>query len=181
MRTGAEYRAALRDGRKVWVLGAGAVDDVTTHPATGAMVDEYVAWYDRHDDPEWRDVLLAPAAADGIQTPYALLAPRNSADLVAMGRSFSRTIFLSAGNITHTPAYGHLISLGILTAVQECNVSPEQVKSAEAYREAIAATGRFLTFCGGSGPIGHRMRENPQDRAALKLVRETDAGVGFAH
>jgi len=37
MRTGAEYREALRDGRKVWVIGAGAVDDVTRHPATSAM------------------------------------------------------------------------------------------------------------------------------------------------
>lgn len=32
MRTGAEYRAALRDGRKVWVVGEGLVEDVTTHP-----------------------------------------------------------------------------------------------------------------------------------------------------
>ena len=46
MRTGAEYRAALRDGRRVWVLGEGLIEDVTSHPATRAMVDEYVAWYD---------------------------------------------------------------------------------------------------------------------------------------
>ena len=35
-----------------------------------------------------------------------------------MGRSFAKTTFLSAGNITHTPAYGNLIALGVLTAVQ---------------------------------------------------------------
>ena len=57
MRTGAEYRESLRDGRKVWVMGEGAVDDVTTHPATRAMVDEYAAWYDRHLDPAWQDVV----------------------------------------------------------------------------------------------------------------------------
>ena len=56
-RTGADYRAALRDGRKVWVLGEGRVEDVTTHPATSAMVEEYVAWYDRHLDPQWQHVL----------------------------------------------------------------------------------------------------------------------------
>ena len=38
MRTGAEYRAALRDGRRVWVLGEGLVKDVTTHPATRARL-----------------------------------------------------------------------------------------------------------------------------------------------
>ena len=40
MRTGAEYRDALRDGRKVWVMGAGPVEDVTTHPATRAIVEQ---------------------------------------------------------------------------------------------------------------------------------------------
>ena len=34
MRTGADYREALRDGRRVWVMGEGWVEDVTTHPAT---------------------------------------------------------------------------------------------------------------------------------------------------
>ena len=46
MRTGAEYRESLRDGRRVWVVGEGAIDDVTAHPATRAMVDEYVALYE---------------------------------------------------------------------------------------------------------------------------------------
>ena len=54
MRTGADYRESLRDGRRVWVLGEGVVEDVTTHPATRAMVEEYVAWYDRHFDPSGR-------------------------------------------------------------------------------------------------------------------------------
>ncbi len=40
MRTGAEYREALRDGRVVYVMGEGRVDDVTTHPATRAVVEE---------------------------------------------------------------------------------------------------------------------------------------------
>ena len=60
MRTGAEYLESLRDGRKVWVMGEGRVDDVTTHPATSAMVREYVAWYDRHFDAVWQDVLMTP-------------------------------------------------------------------------------------------------------------------------
>ena len=45
------------------------------------------------------------------------------------------------------------------------------------YRAMIAETGRFLTFCGGAPTIGARMRENPADRLALKIVRETDAGI----
>jgi 4-hydroxyphenylacetate 3-monooxygenase len=178
MQTGAEYREVLRtDGRKVWVMGEGRVEDVTTHPATRGMVEEYVAWYDRHLDPEWQDILFAPATPKRERAAWAYVLPKNSDDLISIGRSFAKTIFLSAGNITHTPAYGHLISMGILTAVQEHNVSAEQIANATAYRELIAKTGRFLTFCGGAAPIGFRLRDNPADRAALKLVRETDAGV----
>src|SRR5215467_15344023 len=177
MRTGAEYREALRDGRRVWVMGEGFVDDVTTHPATRAMVEEYVAWYDRHFDPEWADVLLAPAGAHGKRRPWAYVVPHSSEDLRGMGRSFSKTTFLSAGNITHTPAYGNLIALGVVTAVQDCNASPQQIANAVAYRDHIAATGRFLTFCGGAATIGYRLREDPAERNALRLVRETDAGL----
>jgi len=177
MRTGAEYREALRDGRKVWVLGEGRVEDVTTHPATQAMVEEYVAWYDRHFDPAWQEILFAPTASGREAAAWAYVVPKTSEDLIGMGRSFAKTLFISAGNLTHTPAYGHLISMGVLTAVQQRNVSAQQIADASAYRELIAGTGRFLTFCGGAAPVGFRLREDPRERAALRVVRESDAGV----
>jgi aromatic ring hydroxylase len=177
MRAGAEYRASLRDGRRVWVMGEGMVDDVTTHPATRAMVEEYVAWYDLHSDDAWREIALAPPDRQGTRTPWAYVAPRTADELGAMGRFFSASTFLSAGNITHTPAYGHLIALGLFCAVAERDISPEQIAHAARYREMIAATGRFLTFCGGGPTIGYRLRENPAERAALRIVRETDAGL----
>jgi aromatic ring hydroxylase len=177
MRTGAEYREALRDGRRVWVMGEGLIDDVTVHPATRAMVDEYVAWHDRHSHPEWQDVLLAPPDTEGRRAPWAFIAPKSSDELRGMGRCYSATAFLSAGNITHTPAYGNLIALGILDAVQQRNVSPEQIAHAGGYRDMIARTGRFLTFSAGAATVGYRFREDPTERAALRMVRETDTGI----
>ncbi len=171
LRTGADYRKSLRDGRKVWVVGDGEVADVATHPATRGMVEEYVAWYDRHFDPVWRDVVLRE------NLPWGYVLPKNADDLAGMGRCFSATTFLSAGNMTHTPAYGHLIALGILGAVQHFNLYPEQIANAETYRQHIARTGRFLTFSSGAAPIGFRMRPDPTERVALRIVRETDSGV----
>ena len=173
MRTGAEYREALRDGRRVWVMGEGWIEDVTTHPATRAMVEEYAAWYDRHLDPAWQELLLSPADAGAERVPWGYVLPKSSQDLIGMGRSFAKTIFLSAGNITHTPAYGNLIALGVLTAVQARDPGKSKIAEAMAYREGIARTGRFLTFCGGAATIGYRLRENPSERNALRLVRET--------
>src|SRR5947208_8440862 len=158
MRTGADYRETLRsDGRQVWVLGQGRVEDVTTHPATRATVEEYVAWYDRHRDPEWQDALLTPAER-GEREPWAFHVPHTSEDLVGMGRSFARTMFLSAGNITHDPAYGNLIALGILTTLQAQDVSQQQIDNALTYRDMIARTGRFITYCGGAPIIGQRLK-----------------------
>ena len=177
MRTGKEYREALRDGRRVWVIGDGMVDDVTVHPATRAMVDEYAAWYDRHLDPAWQDVVLAPPDPRGARVPWAFTVPTTTDHLRAMGRCYAATTFPTAGNITHTPAYGHLIALGVHDAVLQRNAAPAQGPNAVAYRETIARTGRFLTFCAGAATIGARLRENPAERVALRLVRETDAGL----
>jgi 4-hydroxyphenylacetate 3-monooxygenase len=176
MRTGADYRNSLRDGRRVFILGEGQVDDVTTHPSTRAMVEHYVAWYDRHADPAWKDTLFGPGGA------VDYLVPRTSDDLVRMGRCFSATTFLGAGNITHTPAYGHLIALGVLHAVGlhatgTKGATPEQVANAEAYRAEIARTGRFLTFAAGAAPIGFRLRDDPAERVAIKIVGRSDQGV----
>jgi 4-hydroxyphenylacetate 3-monooxygenase len=136
------------------------------------MVEDYAAWYDRHNDPEWAGTLLAPDGA-----PWAYTVPRAPADLIGMGRSFARTLFLNAGNVTHTPAYGHLIAMGVRLAAEERNAGPESAARAEAYRARLANTGRFLTFCAGGAPIGHRLQADPAERVALKLVRETDIGI----
>jgi 4-hydroxyphenylacetate 3-monooxygenase len=177
MRTGADYRDSLRDGRRIWILGEGRVEDVATHPATRAMVEEYVCWYDRHLDPGWQDTVLLPPDPDGCRLPVGYLVPRSADDLARMGRCFSATTFLNAGNITHTPAYGHLIALGVLHAVGLCNASSQQGVNAEAYRALIARTGRFLTFASGAATIGYRLREDPAERAGLKIVKETDKGL----
>src|SRR6185503_19465300 len=53
----------------------------------------------------------------------------------------------------------------------------EHAANAERYRQTIAESGRFLTFAAGAATIGYRLREDPRERAALRLVRETAAGV----
>ncbi len=177
MREGADYRRALADGRRVWVIGEGLVEDVATHPATRAMVDEYVAWYDLHLDDGWREIAFGPPGAAGGRAAWAYAVPRSAEDLGGMGRFFAATTFLSAGNITHTPCYGHMIALGLQASVEERGVSAAEAANAARYRQTIAATGRFLTFCGGGPTIGYRMRADPGERAALKIVRETDSGI----
>ena len=177
MRTGADYRESLRDGRDVWVLGEGAVEDVTTHPSTSAMVDEYVAWYDRHFDPRWQDILLTPPDGGGHRHPLALTSPKTSDDLRRLGKAISAVHFITGGNVTHTAGYGALIALGMVNALKRVNHSVEEVQAAEEYQRSLLESGRFLTFAGGGPLIGTRLREDESQRAALRLVDETADGI----
>ncbi len=177
MRTGAEYRESLRDGRKVYIFGEGPVDDVTTHPATKPMVDEYVRWYDRYFDPDWQDILLSPPDASGERHPFAFKIPESAEDLRNLGRAITKVHFTTGGNMTHTPGYGSLIALGLLDAQKRMKADESVIANAAKYRDEIARTGRFLTFSSGAAPFGFRYRENEADRAALRLVRERDDGV----
>ena len=177
MRTGADYKESLRDGRDVWVLGEGAVPDVTTHPATAAMVDEYAAWYDRHFDPQWQDTLLTPPDENGQRHPLALTPPRTPEDLKRMGKQISAVHFLTGGNMTHTPGYGELIALGLQNVLKRLDNSSEDIKAAEEYLEHISKSGRFLTYAGGGPLIGTRLRPDESDRTALKPVSETADGI----
>ena len=177
MRTGADYSKSLRDGRDVWVVGEGAVADVTTHPATSAMVAEYVAWYDRHFDPEWQDVLLTPPDDSGRRRPLAITPPKTSEDLRRLGKQISAVHFITGGNMTHTPGYGALIALGLLNTLTRLNHSAEDIQAARGYLDSLCESGRFLTFAGGGPLIGTRLRQDETDRAALKLVSESAEGI----
>lgn len=177
MRTGAEYRESLRDGRNVWVMGEGPIDDVTSHPATAGMVDEYVAWYDRHFDSDWQHILMTEPDASGARRPVAFEIPTTSADLQRLGKAIASVHFLTAGNMTHTPGYGALIALGIVNVLHRLQRTPAEIEAAEAYRDEIADSGRFLTFASGGPLIGQRLRTDPEERVALRLLHESDDGI----
>ena len=177
MLTGAEYKRSLRDGRKVWILGEGDVPDLTAHPATKGLVDEYGLWYDRHSDPNWADDLLADPDEDGVRRPLGLRIPRSPEDLARLGHSIYAQAFVSAGNVTHTPAYGALIALGILDAAEIIgDAGGGRPASAKAYRDSLERDGFFLTLTGGASVLGDRFRE-PSEHSSLRIVKETDAGL----
>ena len=84
MRTGAEYLQALHDGPRIWVIGEGLVEDATWHPATPAVVDECVAWYDCHFDPEWQNIALTPPGG-GDRSPWGSARIHLKLSLISIG------------------------------------------------------------------------------------------------
>ena len=166
----------------MWVMGEGAVADVTTHRATSAMVNEYVRWYDRHFEAEWQDILLTSSKVNGAdgsgeRRPLAFTPPRTSEDLVRLGKALSAVLALSGGNMTHTPGYGVLILVGLVNVLTDLNHSEEEIEAAERYLESVIESGKFVTLAGAGSVIGTRMREDASQRVAIRLVRESDEGI----
>src|SRR5262249_44641137 len=69
IRTGAEYRESLRDGRTVYVNGE-RVKDVTAYPAFQGVVDTLAMLYDVQHDAATQALLTYPSPVDG--KPVAL-------------------------------------------------------------------------------------------------------------
>src|SRR5258708_14673719 len=56
IRTGAQYRDSIRDGRQVYI-GGERVKDVTTHPMFKPLVDIRARFYDMQHEPATRDIM----------------------------------------------------------------------------------------------------------------------------
>ena len=56
IRTGAEYRESLKDGRTIYVNG-GRVKDVTTYPPFQGVIDSLAMLYDLQHDPAHQKLL----------------------------------------------------------------------------------------------------------------------------
>src|SRR4051812_19784112 len=68
IRTGAEYRDSIRDGRRVWIDGERA-DDVPSHPAFKAIVDIRARIYDLAHEDATRDQMSYMDAETGERCP----------------------------------------------------------------------------------------------------------------
>jgi aromatic ring hydroxylase len=173
MRSGAEYRESRRDGRQVWVLGE-RIADITTHPATAAVVDAYAEWYDWHRDAAWDGTLLTGPDQEGRHWPRAFAVPRSPAELRDLGESIRALSIPSAGNLTHTPGYGAAVLMGVVDTV--CSFGPpDRAAAAKAFyaqveRDGLHAVGLFAS------PSTDRLRA-PDEQLLPHVVKETDGGV----
>ena len=81
LRTAAEYRESLRDGRVLWYRGA-RVDDVTTDPELAVAVEHSSLDFEVGHTPEYRDlaVTVDPETGEEYSTYYRI--PRSTDDLL---------------------------------------------------------------------------------------------------
>jgi 4-hydroxybutyryl-CoA dehydratase / vinylacetyl-CoA-Delta-isomerase len=83
LRTADQYRASLRDGRRVYFRGE-AVPDVTAHPVIRKAIDHAAIDYEMAHDPAWKELALV----DGPDGPYSRYfhIPASADDLLQRSR-----------------------------------------------------------------------------------------------
>lgn len=106
-RTGAEYKAGLKDDREVW-LGDERVD-ITTHPAFAGSVDGMAAYFD-YQHAYADDVLVDGPDGEPMNASHMLLRSREDVDV--RHRALDRLARYSVGMLGRTPDYINVVLAG---------------------------------------------------------------------
>jgi len=95
IRTVDEYKASLRDGRRVYIQGE-KVEDVTTHPVLGPTCDLVGGGYElcASKDPAVRDLYVAKHPETGEPISRFYVTPRTTEDLINRSKMIRRSIEL---------------------------------------------------------------------------------------
>src|SRR5829696_4993313 len=112
LRTGADYLAALRDGREVYLEGR-RVADVTTEPGLRAVAETFARMYDLTHADAFRDTLTF-VNDQGRRVSGAWIEPRTRQQL-EWRRLLTQTIARHTGGLFgRQPDYVALFHLGML-------------------------------------------------------------------
>src|SRR5882724_12950262 len=105
LRTGAEFRESLRDGRHVIVNGRD-VADVTKEPTLSRGIDQLASYFDAQHDPATRGQLTTIEPETGERISTAWLVPRTIEDLWRYDAMIKCSTSLSFGVFGRPPDYG---------------------------------------------------------------------------
>ena len=182
VKTGAEYKQSLRDGRAVYYKGE-LIPDVTVHPATAGGTETIARLFDAQHDPTSRDVLTY-VRPDGSRVTAAYLIPRAKEDLTfrregiefvarqtfgTYGRGIDMIATLPVGMLSQLPTFARLCPEfadnihAYVTYAEENNIHlAEVIVDPQGYRGRAS----------GTPP------ETPvPERATARIVRETKDGI----
>src|SRR6202043_2160969 len=86
VRTGAEYRERLKDGRTIYANGE-RIKDVTTYPPFQRTIDSIAGLYDLQHDPAYQSLLTYPSPKTGHPVSLSFLITETPDDITRRVRS----------------------------------------------------------------------------------------------
>jgi len=105
LRTGAEFRESLRDGRHV-ILNGRDIADVTEEPSLARGIDQLARYFDAQHAPETQEQLTTIEPETGERISTAWLVPRSIEDLWRYDALIKCSTSLTFGVFGRPPDYG---------------------------------------------------------------------------
>ncbi|HLY54788.1 MAG TPA: 4-hydroxyphenylacetate 3-hydroxylase N-terminal domain-containing protein, partial [Stellaceae bacterium] len=176
IRTGAEYRESIRDGRLVYVNGE-RVRDVTTHPMFKPLVDIRARVFDMQHEPATRSVMTV--THDGETDAVGNMLPYTQEDWWAKRRATDTVLEEVGGVVTRIgdETVGEMWSLFDGQDVLN-EVDPRFSENIRNHIRRVLKTDPFHVSA-NTDPKGDRSKP-PQEQdpdMLLHVVKETDAGI----
>mgnify|MGYP000877335213 CR=1 FL=1 len=113
LRTGAQYKESLRDGRCV-IIGGREVKDVTEEPSLRRGIETLAGFFDAQLDPATRDITTSIDPETGERIATAWLVPRTKEDLRRHAAMVKFSTFHTLGVFGRPPDYGPVKAIGFL-------------------------------------------------------------------
>jgi aromatic ring hydroxylase len=111
LRTGAQYKAALKDGRKVWNSGK-LIEDVTSNPVLGPGISLISEMFDAQFAPELSDITTY-IDEDGARSSRSWQLMWKPEDFVERRKLIEYTTLKTAGSFGRPPDLAPLIAVGL--------------------------------------------------------------------
>jgi anthranilate 3-monooxygenase (FAD)/4-hydroxyphenylacetate 3-monooxygenase len=180
IRTGQDYRAHLAaHPREVWLRGE-RIDDVSTHPAFAAPIEQIARLYDMQHDPALRDALTYESPATGNRVAMSFMVPRTREDLAKRREAFRLCAEANFGLMGRTPDFLNATVMAMAEGQDFFARAGERfAANIRAYYEYIRENDLFLTHALIT-PQNDRSKSSAQqadDAIHLRVVRETEDGV----
>ncbi len=179
-RTGRDYLAGLRERRgNIWLRGE-QVEDVTAHPGLCRGARAVAALYEMQHDPALIDELTFPSPSTGERVGYSFIIPRTADELVQRRVMMLHWARATCGMMGRTPDFMNVtFSAWAAAAAYFGEVRPEFGENMRRYHEYIRENDLTLTHALINLQRSRTVSGvyNLEEGTALRVVRETDAGV----
>lgn len=173
IRTGAQYREGLRDGRTVYVNGD-VVSDVTEYPAFKGIITTMAGLYDAQHDERYLDILSYVSATTGERVSTTLMPARTAEEMNARLRCEYLRTDLTYGLMGRIPDFVNAFVLDSAESLAYMGRDEAAAKVRE-YLEFLRANDLATTHALIDPQSDRSKPDAPQE--ALQIVHETPEGI----
>lgn len=183
LKTGAEFKASLDDGRQIWI-GGKKLDKVTDEPALAAGVDLLAGMFDDQFTPEFAEATTYIEPKTGELSSRAWQIPTTKEDLADRRKMIEYTSLKTAGTFGRPPDLSPAIVAGLMayqdvfkekkSMIDGCN--PDFAENIESYMD-YGRNNNLTASESLAGPQTDRSNPKAAEMAFLRVKKATPEGI----